>query len=156
PASAPLDPDPRSSGRPHRNQTTSTMDVRPPQRRRARVPQRLRLPRRRVCTPWRSQESWPESRMTLARDTGASTAEEFVMGSPIPFSGFNQIDFNVVLNAIMQQESQPLQALQSHQRDLQATDSAFAQLASRLDTLRTAAADLSDSSGAIGLSATSS
>ena len=45
------------------------------------------------------------------------------MGSPITFSGFNQIDFNVVLNAIMQQESLPLQALQAKQTALQATDS---------------------------------
>ena len=45
------------------------------------------------------------------------------MGSPITFSGFNNIDFNVVLNAIMQQESQPLTALQAQQRALQATDS---------------------------------
>jgi flagellar hook-associated protein 2 len=64
------------------------------------------------------------------------------MGSPITFSGFNQIDFNVVLNAIMQQESIPLQALQAKQQALQATDSAFAQLASRLDALRAASSTL--------------
>src|SRR5437764_1326081 len=68
------------------------------------------------------------------------------MGSPITFSGFNQIDFNVVLNAIMQQESLPLQALQAQQKALQATDSAFGQLATKLDALRTASAALSDSS----------
>ena len=37
------------------------------------------------------------------------------MGSAITFSGFNDIDFNVVLNAIMKQESQPLVALQTRQ-----------------------------------------
>src|SRR6185503_4121702 len=42
-----------------------------------------------------------------------------IMGSPITFSGFNAIDFNVVLNAIMAQESAPLQALQAHQRELE-------------------------------------
>ena len=68
------------------------------------------------------------------------------MGSPITFSGFNQIDFNVVLNAIMQQESAPLQALQAHQRQLQATDSTLGQLATKLDALRTAAGSLSSSS----------
>ena len=66
------------------------------------------------------------------------------MGSPITFSGFNQIDFNVILNAIMQQESAPLQALQSHQQELQATDSAYAKLAGKLDALRSAAATLAD------------
>jgi flagellar hook-associated protein 2 len=68
------------------------------------------------------------------------------MGSPITFSGFNQIDFNVVLNAIMLQESQPLQALQAKQKALQATDSLYAQLATKLDSLRAASKALSDSS----------
>jgi len=68
------------------------------------------------------------------------------MGSPITFSGFNSIDFNVVLNAIMQQESAPLQALQAKQSELQATDSTFAKLATKLDALRTASDALSDSS----------
>jgi len=30
------------------------------------------------------------------------------MGSPITFSGFNNIDFGSVLNAIIQQERQPI------------------------------------------------
>ena len=37
------------------------------------------------------------------------------MGSPITFSGFNSIDFGMVLTAIMTQESQPLVALQARQ-----------------------------------------
>ena len=68
------------------------------------------------------------------------------MGSPITFSGFNSIDFNVVLNAIMQQESLPLQALQAKQRALQATDTNLAQLANRLDAVRAASGALSTTS----------
>ena len=78
------------------------------------------------------------------------------MGSPITFSGFNQIDFNVVLNAIMQQESAPLQALQARQSQLQATDSTYGQLASKLDSLRTASEQLSDASKLTTYAATSS
>ena len=78
------------------------------------------------------------------------------MGSPITFSGFNSIDFNVVLNAIMQQESAPLQALQAKQNALQATDSTFGQLATKLDALRTASGDLSNSSTLNTYAATSS
>jgi flagellar hook-associated protein 2 len=78
------------------------------------------------------------------------------MGSPITFSGFNSIDFNVVLNAIMQQESAPLQALQAKQTELQATDSTFGQLATKLDALRTASGALSDSSTLNTYAATSS
>src|SRR5260221_738477 len=78
------------------------------------------------------------------------------MGSPITFSGFNQIDFNVVLNAIMQQESAPLQALQARQSELRATDSTFGQLATKLDSLRTASGALSSSSTLTTYAATSS
>ncbi len=78
------------------------------------------------------------------------------MGSPITFSGFNSIDFNVVLNAIMAQESVPLQALQAHQRELQATDSTYGQLVTKLDALRTASGALSSSSTLTTYAATSS
>ena len=78
------------------------------------------------------------------------------MGSPITFSGFNQIDFNVVLNAIMQQESAPLQALEARQSQLRATDSTYGQLASKLDSLRTASDALSDASTLTTYAATSS
>jgi flagellar hook-associated protein 2 len=78
------------------------------------------------------------------------------MGSPITFSGFNSIDFNVVLNAIMQQESAPLQALQDKQTQLQATSTTYGKLATRLDALRTASGALSDSSALTAYAATSS
>lgn len=68
------------------------------------------------------------------------------MASGITFSGFNNIDFTVVLNAIMDQESRPLTALQARQKAIQATDSAYAQLATKLSTLEAAAEALSSSS----------
>jgi flagellar hook-associated protein 2 len=78
------------------------------------------------------------------------------MGSPITFSGFNQIDFGVVLNAIMQQESRPLQVLQARGKAIQATDSALGALAGKLDALRTAAAALTNTSVSVDYTATSS
>jgi flagellar hook-associated protein 2 len=78
------------------------------------------------------------------------------MGSPITFSGFNSIDFNVVLNAIMQQESAPLQALQDKQTELQATSTTYGKLATKLDALRTASGALSNSSTLTTYAATSS
>jgi flagellar hook-associated protein 2 len=78
------------------------------------------------------------------------------MGSPITLSGFNNIDFNVVLNAIMQQESVPLQALQDKQTELQATSTTYGKLATNLDALRTASGGLSDSSTVTAYAATSS
>src|SRR6476659_6965665 len=78
------------------------------------------------------------------------------MGSPITFSGFNQIDFNVVLNAIMTQESAPLKALQAHQLDLQATDTTYGQLATKLDALRSASGALSSATTFNAYAATSS
>lgn len=76
------------------------------------------------------------------------------MGSPITFSGFNDIDFTVVLNAIMQQESRPLQALQERERNIKATDSTLAQLVTKLDALRTAAQGLSKPSSFVAYEAT--
>ena len=78
------------------------------------------------------------------------------MGSPITFSGFNSIDFNVVLNAIMQQESRPLLALEAREKAIQATDTALTTLASKLDAIRTAAAALTNTSAAVVYSAASS
>jgi flagellar hook-associated protein 2 len=65
--------------------------------------------------------------------------------SGITFSGFNDIDFNVVLNAIMDQESQPLTALQSRQNELKKIDSNYTTLASKLGTLQSKATALSNS-----------
>jgi flagellar hook-associated protein 2 len=66
------------------------------------------------------------------------------MGSPITLSGFNQIDFNMILNAIMLQERQPVVALETEQRALEAQKTAFGTLASRLGSLESAAEALVD------------
>ena len=61
------------------------------------------------------------------------------MSSPITLSGFNNIDFNVVLNAIMQQERVPVAQLETQKKALEAQQSEFGTLASRLGALESAA-----------------
>src|SRR3954470_11156286 len=78
------------------------------------------------------------------------------MASSITFSGFNNIDFTVVLNAVMAQESRPLAALQSRQKDLESTDAAYGQLATNLGALRAAAGGLASGRSLVTYSATSS
>lgn len=77
------------------------------------------------------------------------------MGSPITFSGANGIDFNLILNSIMSQESQPLQALQTRQAQLQSRANTFGTLSTRATALQTAAAKLADASQIGGYAATS-
>lgn len=77
------------------------------------------------------------------------------MGSPITFSGANGIDFNLILNSIMSQESQPLQALQTRQAQLQSRANTFGTLSTRATALQTAAAKLADATQIGGYSATS-
>jgi flagellar hook-associated protein 2 len=62
----------------------------------------------------------------------------------VTFSGFNNIDFNTVLNAVMQQERQPLVALQTKRSALDSQKTAFATLATKLAALDGAAAALAD------------
>jgi flagellar hook-associated protein 2 len=61
------------------------------------------------------------------------------MSSPITLSGFNSIDFNVVLNAIMQQERVPITQLETQKKALEAQKSEFSMLASKLGALESAA-----------------
>lgn len=61
------------------------------------------------------------------------------MGSPITFSGFNDIDFNAVVTALMAQASQPLNALQNRQKSLQSQISSFDKLGTHVAALRSAA-----------------
>jgi flagellar hook-associated protein 2 len=77
------------------------------------------------------------------------------VGSPITFSGFNDIDFNVVLNSLMAQASQPLTALQSRQAALKSQTTTFDALAARVSALETAAHALATASGVQTLAATS-
>jgi flagellar hook-associated protein 2 len=76
------------------------------------------------------------------------------VSSPITLSNFNSIDFNVILNSVMQQESLPLQALQAKQSNLSSEKSAYDRLASTLQTLQTAAAGLSTRDDVVQYAAT--
>ena len=78
------------------------------------------------------------------------------MSTPITFSGFNSIDFNQILNAVMTQESQPMVALQTQQSTIKAQNSAFGTLVGKLTTLGTAANALKDANSLAKLAATSS
>jgi flagellar hook-associated protein 2 len=78
------------------------------------------------------------------------------MGSPITFSGFNSIDFNMILNAVMAQERAPLTRLEAQKKTLETQDAAFGTLAGKLATLGTAVEDLQGTDSLALLSATSS
>jgi flagellar hook-associated protein 2 len=74
----------------------------------------------------------------------------------ITFSGFNDIDFNAVVNAIMAYESQPLTRLQTQKTALETQNTAFGTLAGKLSSLRSAFEDLGKTTSMAGLKATSS
>jgi flagellar hook-associated protein 2 len=78
------------------------------------------------------------------------------MGSPISFSGFNNIDFGAVLNAIMLQERQPLTAIETQRTALQAQNTHFSTLATKLGALQSAADDLTETESLTAVAATSS
>ena len=77
------------------------------------------------------------------------------MSSPITFSGFNNIDFNQILNSLMQVASQPLTDLQSRQTALKTQVSAFDALNTRISALRSAADALSSLSSVSTVAGTS-
>lgn len=64
------------------------------------------------------------------------------MSTPITFSGFNDIDFNAVLNALMTQASQPLNTLQGRQSALKSRLDTFDTLRTHVESLRSAASSL--------------
>jgi flagellar hook-associated protein 2 len=75
------------------------------------------------------------------------------MGSPVTLSGFNNIDFGSVLNALMQQERIPVTQLESQQTALKAQQSAFGTFATRLAALESAADELTKATSFLGRSA---
>ncbi len=77
------------------------------------------------------------------------------MSTGITFGGFNNIDFTVVLNAIMQQERQPLAALETRQTSLKSRVTNFGTLTTRLTAMQNAATALATSSAASSYKATS-
>lgn len=77
------------------------------------------------------------------------------MGSPITLSGFNKIDFSVILNAIMDQESQPLRTLTAQKSNLEKQATHFRTLATKLASLESAADALGKSDAFGGRTGTS-
>ena len=69
------------------------------------------------------------------------------MGSPISLSGFNNIDFNLILNAIMDQERIPVTFLENDLRNLEGQDAEYSLLATKLATVGTATEKLSTTDG---------
>jgi flagellar hook-associated protein 2 len=67
------------------------------------------------------------------------------MGSPITFSGFNNIDFNLILESVMKQARGPLTAIEDRQAGFKAQLTSLGKLTSQTNTLRQAADDLADS-----------
>jgi flagellar hook-associated protein 2 len=78
------------------------------------------------------------------------------MSTGITFSGFNNIDFSYILEAIMTQESQPVRTLQTQQSALKSQKAAFSTLASKLSTLESSLEALADKSEYGGKSVTTS
>ena len=69
------------------------------------------------------------------------------MGSPITFSGFNNIDFGSILNTIMTAERIPLTALETQKTTLNQQGTAFTTLASKLGALESAVETLTGADG---------
>ncbi|MDH4065332.1 MAG: flagellar filament capping protein FliD, partial [Acidobacteriota bacterium] len=78
------------------------------------------------------------------------------MASGVTFSGFNNIDFGLILNSIMQQESLPLRVLEDQQTSLKSRVTSFNLLANRVTALEDAAGALSSADAATSYKATTS
>lgn len=78
------------------------------------------------------------------------------MSSPITFSGFNNIDFNVVLNSLMQQASVPLTSLQTQQKTLQTRVTGYDTLSSNVTALSSAAIAMTKPAALLMLTGSSS
>lgn len=76
------------------------------------------------------------------------------MGSPITFSGFNNVDFGTVLNALMKQAAIPLNQLQARQSALKTQQTNFDTLSAKLSAIGTAASGLANRSSLQAATAT--
>jgi flagellar hook-associated protein 2 len=74
----------------------------------------------------------------------------------ITLSGFNGVDFNSILNTVMQYESQPLTAMQDEQAKIQNKDSAFVSLAGMISALQTQVTSLTSAASFLKVAAASS
>jgi flagellar hook-associated protein 2 len=77
------------------------------------------------------------------------------MSSPVSFSGFNGVDFSLILNSVMTQESAPLVALQASQTAVATRIANFATLATKTNALQTASDAMKSASSLAGFSAAS-
>ncbi len=66
------------------------------------------------------------------------------MSSPVTLSGFNNIDFGSIVTSLMQQASEPLNALQAQQDSINSQIKSMASLGNRVSSLKSAADDLAD------------
>lgn len=73
----------------------------------------------------------------------------------ITMSGYNNIDWSMILNATMKQESQVLESMKSQYTNLQERQSHYSTLATKLSSLESAAEDLQTSSAFSARTATS-
>jgi flagellar hook-associated protein 2 len=78
------------------------------------------------------------------------------MASSVTMSGFNSIDWNTILNLVMQQESQPLNTLKTQQTGLKSQSTTYATLATKLSAFESAVADLADTDSLLGRTTTNS
>ena len=78
------------------------------------------------------------------------------MSTGITFSGFNDIDFNTVLNALMAHASLPLTTLQNRQTALKSQITTFDTLRGEIDSVRKAATALGSMESVSTMAATSS
>jgi flagellar hook-associated protein 2 len=76
--------------------------------------------------------------------------------SPITLSGFNGIDFNSIIDAIIHADSQPLTDLQTQQQNTQNKDNAFVSMASLIGNMESTVGSLADSTAFSSVAATSS
>src|SRR2546422_184009 len=74
----------------------------------------------------------------------------------VTLSGFNGIDFNTIITAIMQSESRPLQALQNQQAAVQNKDTAFISLGGIVNGLQSPVTSLTSATAFTDVTATSS
>ena len=76
--------------------------------------------------------------------------------SPITLTGFNGIDFNSIIDAIIQADSQPLTDLQTQQQNTQNKDNAFVSMAGLIGNMESTVGSLADSTAFSNVAATSS
>jgi len=76
------------------------------------------------------------------------------VGSPVTLSGFNKVDFTVILNAVMQQESAPLKALEATHERLKNQSGLMTTLATKLSAAQDAAEALTSTATFGGRSVT--